>query len=93
MRSTSLRSTCRMPLNTVKKITHRHQDEGQRHLGGEVDAEPDHEQRRQHHARNGVEHSHHRLEQLGDWPQQCGDDAEHECPAQDAERQAERARR
>ena len=56
---------------------HRHQDEAERDLRGDADAEPDHEQRRQDHARDGVEHAHHRLQQLGNE----GDRARRQRPA------------
>ena len=64
---------------------HRHENEGQRNLGGQPDAEPDHEKRREDHARDGVEERHHRLEQLRDEPDECRDDAEQNAN-DDAER-------
>lgn len=66
---------------------HGHENEGQCDLRSEPDAEPDHEQWREDHARDGVQHAHDRLQQLGDERNQRGDDAERNAD-HDAERKA-----
>src|SRR5262245_61339099 len=69
-----------------KEDQHRHEDERQRHLGSEPDAEPNHEQRSEDHARDGVENGHHRLDQLRTEANKRGDDAKRNADG-DAERE------
>ena len=64
----------------------------ERDLRRDADAQPDHEQRRQDHARDGVEHAHHRLQQLGNEGNQRGGNAQQDAD-HDAERQATQRRR
>ena len=58
---------------------HGHQDQCQRHLRGEPDPQPDHEQRRQDDARDGVQQNHHRLEKLGEPGNQCRRESEQDA--------------
>jgi len=54
---------------------HRHQDEGQRDPGRDADVQADHEQRAPGSRPDGVEHAHHRLQQLGNEGHQGGGNA------------------
>src|SRR6266568_457922 len=73
-----------------EEAQHGHENEGQRDLGGQPDAEPDHEERGEDHARDGVEQSHHRLEQFRDEANEGRDDAQQNANGNAERKTAER---